>query len=294
LAYRSGGGLSSGLRGPPHPSPAPTEPGWPPRPIIGCGFRALRLRLGASELVENRRQQQAWEREALDLIRSGLVEEAVAAYRAHDRVVAADSKPAATLALLQDWWTTSSTWDGSGRWAPRWCRSAARAPSTGSASPGSSPSSLPACDGPAATPPSGGADRCRPSRCRSIGLPHASSSGGRRLRATLGLGRAGRQPVRPGPIGSGDLLPNHRMSLPVFGVGPPGTPTSLPPPSPRSPEPPDPAAVGTITARPDRRSRPGWPGPGPWPARPAAGRWPAAPAGGRHRSLAGPGGPPGC
>jgi hypothetical protein len=28
----------------------------------------------------------------------------VAAYRTHDRVVAADSKPAATLALLQDWW----------------------------------------------------------------------------------------------------------------------------------------------------------------------------------------------
>jgi hypothetical protein len=29
------------------------------------------LRLGASELVENRRQHQAWEREALDLVRSG-------------------------------------------------------------------------------------------------------------------------------------------------------------------------------------------------------------------------------
>jgi AAA domain len=70
----------------------------------GGGFRALRLRLGASELTENRRQHQAWEREALELVRSGLVEEAVAAYRAHDRVVAADSKPAATLALLQDWW----------------------------------------------------------------------------------------------------------------------------------------------------------------------------------------------
>jgi AAA domain/TrwC relaxase len=70
----------------------------------GGGFRALRLRLGASELIENRRQQQAWEREALELVRSGLVEEAVAAYQAHDRVVAADSKPAATLALLQDWW----------------------------------------------------------------------------------------------------------------------------------------------------------------------------------------------
>jgi conjugative relaxase-like TrwC/TraI family protein len=70
----------------------------------GGGFRALRLRLGASELTENRRQHQAWEREALDLVRSGLVEEAVAAYQAHDRMVAADSKPAATLALLQDWW----------------------------------------------------------------------------------------------------------------------------------------------------------------------------------------------
>jgi conjugative relaxase-like TrwC/TraI family protein len=70
----------------------------------GGGFRALRLRLGASELVENRRQQQAWECEALELVRSGLVEEAVAAYRAHERVVAADSKPAATLALLSDWW----------------------------------------------------------------------------------------------------------------------------------------------------------------------------------------------
>jgi conjugative relaxase-like TrwC/TraI family protein len=69
----------------------------------GGGFRALRLRLGASELTENRRQQQAWEREALELVRSGLVEEAVAAYQAHDRV-AADSKPAATLALLQEWW----------------------------------------------------------------------------------------------------------------------------------------------------------------------------------------------
>jgi hypothetical protein len=71
----------------------------------GGGFRGLRLRLGASELTENRRQHQTWEREALDLVRSGLIEEAVAAYQAHDRVVAADSKPAATLALLQDWWT---------------------------------------------------------------------------------------------------------------------------------------------------------------------------------------------
>jgi ATP-dependent exoDNAse (exonuclease V) alpha subunit len=46
----------------------------------GGGFRALRHRLGASELTENWRQQQAWEREALKLVRSGLVDDAVAAY----------------------------------------------------------------------------------------------------------------------------------------------------------------------------------------------------------------------
>jgi ATP-dependent exoDNAse (exonuclease V) alpha subunit len=70
----------------------------------GGGFRALRLRLGASELAENRRQLHAWQREAIELVRQGQVDEAVDLYRAHDRVVAADSKPALTLALLNDWW----------------------------------------------------------------------------------------------------------------------------------------------------------------------------------------------
>jgi conjugative relaxase-like TrwC/TraI family protein len=70
----------------------------------GGGFRALRLRLGASELSENRRQLHAWQREAIELVRQGQVDEAVELYRAHDRVAAADSKPALTLALLNDWW----------------------------------------------------------------------------------------------------------------------------------------------------------------------------------------------
>jgi conjugative relaxase-like TrwC/TraI family protein len=70
----------------------------------GGGFRALRVRLGASELTENRRQLHAWEREALELVRGGLVEEAVDAYREHDRLVAADTKFELTLALVQDWW----------------------------------------------------------------------------------------------------------------------------------------------------------------------------------------------
>jgi conjugative relaxase-like TrwC/TraI family protein len=70
----------------------------------GGGFRALRLRLGATELVDNRRQLQAWERQTLELVRDGLVDEAVAAYREHDRLVAAETKFELTLALVRDWW----------------------------------------------------------------------------------------------------------------------------------------------------------------------------------------------
>jgi conjugative relaxase-like TrwC/TraI family protein len=70
----------------------------------GGGFRGLRLRLGASVLTENRRQQAAWERDALELVRDGQVDQAVAAYREHDRVVAARSKTELTLQLMRDWW----------------------------------------------------------------------------------------------------------------------------------------------------------------------------------------------
>jgi conjugative relaxase-like TrwC/TraI family protein len=70
----------------------------------GGGFRALRLRLGASELVENRRQLHAWQREAIELVRQGEVDQAVDLYRAHERVVAAESKQELALALLNDWW----------------------------------------------------------------------------------------------------------------------------------------------------------------------------------------------
>jgi conjugative relaxase-like TrwC/TraI family protein len=70
----------------------------------GGGFRALRLRLGASELVENRRQLHTWQREAIELVRQGEVDQAVELYQAHDRVVAAESKQELALALLNDWW----------------------------------------------------------------------------------------------------------------------------------------------------------------------------------------------
>jgi hypothetical protein len=70
----------------------------------GGGFRALRLRLGASELVDNRRQLHEWERQTLEMVRDGLVEEAVNAYREHGRVVAVETKFELTLALVKDWW----------------------------------------------------------------------------------------------------------------------------------------------------------------------------------------------
>jgi conjugative relaxase-like TrwC/TraI family protein len=70
----------------------------------GGGFRALRLRLGASELTENRRQVQEWEQRAIDHVRAGQVEEAICAYAEHDRVQAFDTRDDRDQAVLGDWW----------------------------------------------------------------------------------------------------------------------------------------------------------------------------------------------
>jgi hypothetical protein len=69
----------------------------------GGGFRGLRLRLGASELTHNRRQQAEWEQQALELVRRFQVEQAVSLYREHDRVVLAETKEELTRGLLDDW-----------------------------------------------------------------------------------------------------------------------------------------------------------------------------------------------
>jgi conjugative relaxase-like TrwC/TraI family protein len=70
----------------------------------GGGFRGLRLRLGASELTENRRQQQIWEREAVEHLRNGDLDQALGAYRAHGRLVAAETPTQLKELLLSDWW----------------------------------------------------------------------------------------------------------------------------------------------------------------------------------------------
>jgi conjugative relaxase-like TrwC/TraI family protein len=70
----------------------------------GGGFRGLRLRLGASVLSENRRQVETWERQAVEHIRNGDLDLALAAYRAHGRMVAAETPTQLKETLLGEWW----------------------------------------------------------------------------------------------------------------------------------------------------------------------------------------------
>jgi conjugative relaxase-like TrwC/TraI family protein len=70
----------------------------------GGGFRALRLRLGASELTVNRRQVEAWEQRAIDDVRAGRIERAIAAYAEHDRIRAFEARDDRDRALVSDWW----------------------------------------------------------------------------------------------------------------------------------------------------------------------------------------------
>jgi len=70
----------------------------------GGGFRGLRLRLGASVLEENRRQVEAWERQALEEIRGGDIDQGVRAYREHGRLVAAETPGQLKQTIVADWW----------------------------------------------------------------------------------------------------------------------------------------------------------------------------------------------
>jgi conjugative relaxase-like TrwC/TraI family protein len=71
----------------------------------GGVFRGLVRRGFAIELRENRRQSQRWECEALDELRDGSADAAIALYRAHGRLVVARSSEAARERLVSDWWS---------------------------------------------------------------------------------------------------------------------------------------------------------------------------------------------
>jgi hypothetical protein len=54
--------------------------------------------------VDNRRQREEWERQALVLLREGRSDEALAAYVEHDRVVLGPSADSVRARLVADWW----------------------------------------------------------------------------------------------------------------------------------------------------------------------------------------------
>ncbi len=79
-------------------------------PEVGAGgaFGALAHRLPVVELRQNRRQAEAWERDALAQLRSGPVDKAVAAYEVAGRVVMAADAEGARRALVEAWWSSLS------------------------------------------------------------------------------------------------------------------------------------------------------------------------------------------
>jgi conjugative relaxase-like TrwC/TraI family protein len=79
------------------------DPRQLPEIDAGGGLAALAARVGAVHLVDNRRQAEVWERQALTALRDGRAAEAVAAYGAHGRVHLAPTADAAMVAMVADW-----------------------------------------------------------------------------------------------------------------------------------------------------------------------------------------------
>jgi conjugative relaxase-like TrwC/TraI family protein len=71
---------------------------------VGGAFRAFRLRLGATELRGNHRQQTALGRDVAALFRSGRQEEAFDRLVEHGKVVVCRTEAEANAAQVRDWW----------------------------------------------------------------------------------------------------------------------------------------------------------------------------------------------
>jgi hypothetical protein len=68
---------------------------------------AVTTRLPAVELTDNRRQQLPWEQAALDELRHGDPDTALATYQAHGRIHTAATAQQLRDRLVADWWTTA-------------------------------------------------------------------------------------------------------------------------------------------------------------------------------------------
>jgi conjugative relaxase-like TrwC/TraI family protein len=85
------------------------DDGQLPEIDAGGAFKGIKRRLGVIELSNVRRQPWGWEREALDAIREGDAESALAAYSDHDRVVITPKSDKTRSRLIEDWWATQDT-----------------------------------------------------------------------------------------------------------------------------------------------------------------------------------------
>jgi ATP-dependent exoDNAse (exonuclease V) alpha subunit len=79
-------------------------------PEIDAGglFRALTTRLPAAELTDNRQQRHIWEQAALDQLRHGNPDTALAAYQQHGRIRTAETVEELRDRLVDDWWHTAT------------------------------------------------------------------------------------------------------------------------------------------------------------------------------------------
>jgi conjugative relaxase-like TrwC/TraI family protein len=82
------------------------DPRQLPEVAAGGAFSALARALPVSELKDNRRQAEAWERLALSELRSGSVAEALSAYERSGRLRLAPSADASREAMVDAWWAS--------------------------------------------------------------------------------------------------------------------------------------------------------------------------------------------
>lgn len=80
-----------------------------PELAAGGAFRTLATTLNATELQQNRRQVEPWERGTLDQLRDGDASRALDEYDAAGRVPRADTGADARCALTATWWTAATS-----------------------------------------------------------------------------------------------------------------------------------------------------------------------------------------
>jgi hypothetical protein len=87
------------------------DPHQLPEIHAGGAFRALITRTDPIELNENRRQSQAWERDALDYLREGKPGAAIDRYERQGRVVLGEGAEELRQRLVTDWWESAAEGD---------------------------------------------------------------------------------------------------------------------------------------------------------------------------------------